>query len=461
MPWTVKDVDKHKKGLSTEQKKKWVRVANKVLKDCLKDGGSQKSCEAKAIRTANSKFSERGGDSMTLNGKTGNLKVPKTALHLYDADHTSVQLKAGEDGAPPEVKILAYSGKPFKHFWWGNFAIDLSGITPAKNKIPLLRDHRTDFELGYFSKPKIDDTGVNVLPETVTLLDNEEAGKFVQNSKAGFPYEASIYAVPTKIRRVSEKEEVEVNGHKLRGPGTIFEKTKLKEVSVCVFGYDSNTKSAAMEDSADSVTLSVECENEDNYEEVNGTMKLSELKKKDPEGYAQLVEEAKGSVSEEFNTKLSEKDDQIKELEKDNLKLSEEKTKLEEDHKSLSIRLTKLEEKDIEREILASAETIISAAFSETTLSARAKKKVRKYLDHSKFVSDDGLDKEAFSKFVKDELKDWETTLTPSEEDDEVLGNGQSKRDVDSNTTLTEDKEAEDITDRMLMSIGQKSEKNE
>ena len=38
MPWTVDDVDKHKKGLSDKQKKQWVRIANAVLAKCMKDG---------------------------------------------------------------------------------------------------------------------------------------------------------------------------------------------------------------------------------------------------------------------------------------------------------------------------------------------------------------------------------------------------------------------------------------
>jgi hypothetical protein len=54
MPWTIDKVDEHKKGLSDEQKKKWVRIANSVLKRCENKKG--KDCEAVAIRTANSKI---------------------------------------------------------------------------------------------------------------------------------------------------------------------------------------------------------------------------------------------------------------------------------------------------------------------------------------------------------------------------------------------------------------------
>ena len=54
MPWTIDDVDGFKKGLTAAQKKKWVSIANGILKECQSEGGSD--CEGKAIRIANSKF---------------------------------------------------------------------------------------------------------------------------------------------------------------------------------------------------------------------------------------------------------------------------------------------------------------------------------------------------------------------------------------------------------------------
>jgi len=55
MPWSTSDVDSHKRGLTDEQKKRWVAVANNVLKTCLDDGGNREQCEGKAIRIANAK----------------------------------------------------------------------------------------------------------------------------------------------------------------------------------------------------------------------------------------------------------------------------------------------------------------------------------------------------------------------------------------------------------------------
>lgn len=51
MPWTAKDADSHKKGLSPKQQRQWAAVANAALEKCEKDGGSD--CDASAIRQAN------------------------------------------------------------------------------------------------------------------------------------------------------------------------------------------------------------------------------------------------------------------------------------------------------------------------------------------------------------------------------------------------------------------------
>lgn len=53
MPWTIEDVDKHKKGLTDDEKAQWVEVANSALKKCMEDGGSEETCAVSAIKQAN------------------------------------------------------------------------------------------------------------------------------------------------------------------------------------------------------------------------------------------------------------------------------------------------------------------------------------------------------------------------------------------------------------------------
>jgi len=53
MPFTLKDVEKHNKGLDDKKKAQWVQVANSVYAKCIKDGGDDKACAPKAIQQAN------------------------------------------------------------------------------------------------------------------------------------------------------------------------------------------------------------------------------------------------------------------------------------------------------------------------------------------------------------------------------------------------------------------------
>jgi hypothetical protein len=62
MPWDISKVEEHKSGLSDSQKKKWVEIANSVLKSCKAKGG--KDCDAMAIRVANSRV---GANSLQSN----------------------------------------------------------------------------------------------------------------------------------------------------------------------------------------------------------------------------------------------------------------------------------------------------------------------------------------------------------------------------------------------------------
>lgn len=56
MPWTINDVDKHKKGLSKKEKEKWVKIANAVL--------GQSKDDVMAIKVANSKTKIMGENTV-------------------------------------------------------------------------------------------------------------------------------------------------------------------------------------------------------------------------------------------------------------------------------------------------------------------------------------------------------------------------------------------------------------
>lgn len=158
-------------------------------------------------------------------------------------ERTEVTFAEGGGGGN-NFRILGYSGKIIKNHWyWGNMAIDLAGLKFYKKRIAVLESHFTNSRIGFTTKQEIKDA-VRVEGE---FLDSENAQQMKKDIKAGFPMEASLFCPPSIIEHVLEGASVKVNGHVMKGPGAVFREAIVKEVSMCVFGLDTNTKSSAFD----------------------------------------------------------------------------------------------------------------------------------------------------------------------------------------------------------------------
>jgi hypothetical protein len=264
-------------------------------------------------------------------------------------------------------------------------------------------------------------------PDKVEFVDTEFANEFVKLSKQGFPYESSIYAVPSTIERLEEGASAEVNGFSLKGPAAIWRQSTFKEMSVCVFGHDSNTRSEAF--SKDELELNIEenrisvVVNEDDEhstrKEVRTGMTLEELKKENPEAFAALMEEVKAEVTESVKTELEAKhEEEKKELEN---KHSEEKS-------GLTDRILDLEKKDAlrsEEELKHRAASIWTSKLTESNIPEHLFAKVSAHVCYSKFVKEGVFDEKAFGEAIDAEIKDWEDKGVTSS----VLGLGFTKKD--------------------------------
>lgn len=83
MPWTIKDVDKHKKGLTDKQKRQWVAIANSVRERCIKNGGDPNQCDVLAIKQANGVVQVSSQTySVQINGYTVRSAVHQGVQHL-------------------------------------------------------------------------------------------------------------------------------------------------------------------------------------------------------------------------------------------------------------------------------------------------------------------------------------------------------------------------------------------
>lgn len=415
MPWSIKDVEEHRKGLTTEQKKKWVSIANSVLKDCQAKG--EKDCEGKAIRVANSKFSEE--------------KIPKNAFCFVDKDCFA---KIGQEGEEDKLDMVVYSGGVIKdHWWWGDFAIDLEGISFPLSKYPILENHDTSKKIGFTGKPSIN--GNLKVGSNVSFVDTEASLEFRKLSKQGFPYQASLYAHPTLIEKVEKSANSKVNNMSVKGPFVIWRKCVFKEASVCVFGWDSNTRSAAfaneeVDNDIDYMYTYETGSKELNIKEVKG-MDIKQFKEENPDAYNKL--------EEEFNLKTKEEVDKVKiemkaEFDKEKNDLTEtsnsEVSKLKEDLDKKDERILKLEkinairkEKDMQRE----ADDIWNSELLKSDIPDYLVGKVKAMVNYKKFVKDESLDVESFTKAIGEEIKDWTDKGITST----VLGMGSATKTTD------------------------------
>lgn len=401
----------------------------------------------------NSKFNEEGGDVGKMK------KVPKLALTFTNDEDSSVQLMS-QEGKEPKLKMLAYSGKVIKgHWWWGDLAIDLAGMKFPEKKFPILESHDKNRKIGFTKKPRIENH--QLLVNDGTFVDTEYSAEFQKLSKQGFPYQASIFAEPTVVERLEEGTKTQVNGMTFKGPGTVWRQCTFREASVCVFGYDKNTKSEAMgeiqinysqvswddnaeiwmnvphndeTDFADSSTITIST-----GKEVTKPMTLEELKKQDPDKYEELMLEA----AEKAETKLKDQHEQEKtelstQLTEMRSELESSNEKMKELEKKETIRAEKERQLSIDRE----SKGIWDDKLVDSDLSETAKVKLPEYVDPKKFLKEDGsLDVEAFTEAVEAEIKYWteEVGATTS-----VLGLASNQKRVDEESKSKQKEEEDD-----------------
>jgi len=226
--------------------------------------------------------------------------IPKAALRFREEEPIEIlTLKEGEKTKKRRFSMIAHSGKIMLNHWcWGNFAIDLSGVSIGRRKNPALRDHNSERIVGWTEDINID-RKKGIIADGIFSEKTEDGKLALDLADEGFPWQASIYIPPLLIEKVAEGEEAEVNGQKLKGPGTIFRKSILREVSFCALGADENTSASALKNKGDNIYLDVEII-EDQPKKEGDEMKFSELTLDVlKEQRSDLVDEISGAAKEE------------------------------------------------------------------------------------------------------------------------------------------------------------------
>lgn len=158
--------------------------------------------------------------------------------------HAKVELLASDGGS--NFKIEAYTGAVMDR-WWGKLAIDVDGIK-AKKHLPVFLNHDRASIVGHSSKVWANKS----LFVEGTFSEVTEAAREVKALAAeGFPWQASIGVVPTKIERVKEGQTKAVNGLTVSGPAEIWTESEVFETSFVPLGADANTSVATFSEESD------------------------------------------------------------------------------------------------------------------------------------------------------------------------------------------------------------------
>lgn len=365
--------------------------------------------------------------------------LPKGALRLEGGGQAIIQFQDVEvDGAKsktPKLKMVGYSGGVIKdHWYWGNLGIDLNGMKFTKPRYPLLQDHRTDVRLAHMGVPKIENNQLTAPEDDVVFLDNEESQKFLAESSKGFPFQASIYAKPLKVVRLDEDQEHPCNGFTVKGPGAVWLESEFKEMSVCVFGADSNTSAAAFAEDEPCAFAEVEFAGE---KPVQTTMKEVKVMNKEKfktehaDLYAEIVAEVTAQVTAQFKAQPNTDMEAMK----------TEVARLSDENKALK------KENDLrrEKEIQAEADKLWAVALSGSDLPERLHGKVQAMVDYNKFVKDQALDIKSFGEAIDAEIKSW--VDMGIKKGDVVLGESTTVKEP---TTTPKAEENKKLSDRLL-----------
>lgn len=423
---------------------------NEYVKYCSIDGKTYRGEVKKKKTNNNSKESDM--DLLNFKSKEIPKKIPKRALWFDENVEQVIEFEQKEGEEERKGSIVGYSGQPMDHWLFGKIVVDVNGLQfgKGKKKFPILEEHDRARKIGFSGEPNNADN--KLLVEDFTVLSNQDAKNFYQNAKEGYPYQASISIKPYKIEELTEKSEAEVNGFKLKGPALIIRQAEYRETSVCTFGADSNTSVTAFSDDEELEELDIEVvshynegntHQEGNKSQEVETMDLKEFKEKYPNLVTEFTDEVKKTVQQEFADQLKAKDDEIKQL-------KQEKETLSNSNTELSDRVQKLERKDTirtEKEIQATAKSIVDSHLASTDFSDRIKEKIRAQFNYEKFVKEDKFDEAAFADHVKSEIKDWTESLGESASTT-VSGVG-SSRDKGGNSNFSEEDDTK-LADELL-----------
>jgi hypothetical protein len=165
-------------------------------------------------------------------------------IYAEVAEDVVLEAAAIEDGkpaGPPKFNILAYNGGLLSVAKYDlPVVLDIDGITFAKS-ISANMHHDKTMIVGHVTEKEKD--GKHVRLKGLVSGTGPAAKEVLGNAANGYPWKASIEAVPTRrVKLVNVGETATVNGQRIEGPFYLAPKSKLFGIAFTPRGADEDTQ---------------------------------------------------------------------------------------------------------------------------------------------------------------------------------------------------------------------------
>ncbi len=141
-----------------------------------------------------------------------------------------------------KIDVLARTGNPVNHWWWGRVVHDFAGMK-SKDRVAFDSNHDYQRPVGYADKIMADKE-LRLSGELISRKDDDSAAEIMDLGPAGVPYQASIQFNPDTClcEFVPEGFMSEVNGQTVEGPITVIREWELLRCAICLTGVDTGSQ---------------------------------------------------------------------------------------------------------------------------------------------------------------------------------------------------------------------------
>jgi hypothetical protein len=227
--------------------------------------------------------------------------IPAAACFLAAGEIQAA--RKNPDDRSASLRMVARSGKPIEHPYWGNIVHDLSGVRLHKNRIPVDYCHDPKEIIGYLNHFDGESGDLVTTGALVPFKDSDRATEVLHKMDAGVPYEASINfgGDGIKLEEIAPGQVAQVNGYQFEGPGVIVREWPLRGVAICPYGADMHTESVNFADSKTTIRATVLCQPETTEEVManDTTEEVATAEKPKPETLTNDVSETPAEVPAE------------------------------------------------------------------------------------------------------------------------------------------------------------------